>query len=323
MLFFLSMIAEIQNIATFAVCSKQMMSMDNLPLIEIADMNKALMGIASYQNDLSVADIKGAPQQPRDIIDPLRLNALVLILVTHGTTQFNIDYVPYTLQPNDLAVIMPTHTLGSSTSSKDLRAKMVIISRDYIENCKPVSWGQSFVNYMQIRKRPCYQLTTEEAHYLDQYIDSIRTKIGERTHLFLRERLQNALIGLFLEIGNIIGQKVEYASLPQLSRKEELFEQFLQLLFTHCKEQHGVSFYADKLFITPQYLSLVLKELTGKSANKWIDDALIVEARVLLKAPQATVQQVADTLHFSDQSTFGKFFKKHMGVSPMEYRKQL
>ena len=60
---------------------------------------------------------------------------------------------------------------------------------------------------------------------------------------------------------------------------------------------------------------------TSKSANKWIDDALIVEAKILLKAPQATVQQVADMLHFSDQSTFGKFFKKHMGISPMEYRK--
>ena len=82
-----------------------------------------------------------------------------------------------------------------------------------------------------------------------------------------------------------------------------------------------MTFYADKLFITPQYLSLILKELTGMSANKWIDDALVAEAKVLLKAPQMTVQQVADQLHFSDQSTFGKFFKKHMGISPMEYRR--
>ena len=115
--------------------------------------------------------------------------------------------------------------------------------------------------------------------------------------------------------------KKELMTAPTLSRKEELFEQFLQLLFEHCKEQHVVTFYAEKVFITPQYLSLILKELTGKSANKWIDDALIVEAKMLLKAPQATVQQVADILHFSDQSTFGKFFKKHMGISPMEYRK--
>jgi len=134
-----------------------------------------------------------------------------------------------------------------------------------------------------------------------------------RTHFFQKEALQNALIGFFIELANIFMGKKELMTAPTLSRKEELFE--------HCKEQHVVTFYAEKLFITPQYLSLILKELTGKSANKWIDDALIVEAKMLLKAPQATVQQVADILHFSDQSTFGKFFKKHMGISPMEYRK--
>lgn len=130
--------------------------------------------------------------------------------------------------------------------------------------------------------------------------------------------MQNAFVGFLLEIANIFMGKKDGLLMPALSRKEELFEQFLQLLFEHCKEQHVVTFYAEKLFITPQYLSLILKELTGKSANKWIDDALIVEAKILLKAPQATVQQVADMLHFSDQSTFGKFFKKHMGISPMD-----
>lgn len=110
--------------------------------------------------------------------------------------------------------------------------------------------------------------------------------------------MQNAFVGFLLEIANIFMGKKDGLLMPALSRKEELFEQFLQLLFEHCKEQHVVTFYAEKLFITPQYLSLILKELTGKSANKWIDDALIVEAKILLKAPQATVQQVADMLHF-------------------------
>ena len=107
----------------------------------------------------------------------------------------------------------------------------------------------------------------------------------------------------------------------KISRKEELLEKFLKLLFENFKEKHIVTFYAEKLFITPQYLSLILKDLTGKSANKWIDDVLIVESKIRLKAPDATVQQVADDLCFSDQSTFGKFFKKHIGISPMEYRK--
>ena len=174
---------------------------------------------------------------------------------------------------------------------------------------------------MEIRKNPCTELEPEETAKLAGSMQVIREKMRERTHFYQKELVQNAFIGFLLDLGNIMLSKKDRLIRPTLSRKEELFEQFLQLLFEHCKEQHVVTFYAERLFITQQYLSLILKELTGKSANKWIDDALIVEAKILLKAPQATVQQVADILHFSDQSTFGKFFKKHMGISPMEYRK--
>ena len=80
-----------------------------------------------------------------------------------------------------------------------------------------------------------------------------------RTHFFQKEALQNALVGFFIELANIFMGKKELMTAPTLSRKEELFEQFLQLLFEHCKEQHVVTFYAEKLFITPQYLSLILK----------------------------------------------------------------
>ena len=99
------------------------------------------------------------------------------------------------------------------------------------------------------------------------------------------------------------------------------FQQFLKLMFKHSREEHSVSFYAGKMCITPQYLSAVLKELTGKTTNNWIDHSLILDAKILLKTPNMTVQQVSDMLNFSNQSTFGKFFKKHTGQSPAEFRK--
>jgi AraC-like DNA-binding protein len=174
---------------------------------------------------------------------------------------------------------------------------------------------------MQIRKHPCSLFTPEETAHIETCFNELLKKMQQRTHAFHREVMYNATEAFFLELGNILIGKKETHVRSTLSRKEELMNQFLQLLFEHAKEQHAVTFYADKLFITPQYLTLILKELTGKSANKWIEDALFVEAKVLLKAPQTTVQQVADKLNFSDQSTFGKFFKKHLGISPMEYRK--
>ena len=297
--------------------------MENLPLIKFAELNKGIIIRDSFQDIFLIAD-DGHREIDEDVQDhtmPMRLDALLMVLVLEGASEIALDYVPYTIGANSFTIIMPTHTIQLNKISEDFKGKLLVISREFIDECNTAKRSPSMANYMQLRKNPCTTFEPQETELVDNYIELLRSKIKNRTHFFQKEVMQNAFVGFLLEIANIFMGKKDGLLMPALSRKEELFEQFLQLLFEHCKEQHVVTFYAEKLFITPQYLSLILKELTGKSANKWIDDALIVEAKILLKAPQATVQQVADMLHFSDQSTFGKFFKKHMGISPMEYRK--
>ena len=299
--------------------------MENLPLIKFAELNKGIIIRDSFQDIFLIADIDGHSElDDQDVQDhtmPMRLDALLMVVVLEGSSEIALVDVPYTIGANSFTIIMPTHTIQLNKVSKGFKGKLLVISREFLDECNTAKRSPSMANYMQLRKNPCTTFEPQETELVDNYIELLRSKIKNRTHFFQKEVMQNAFVGFLLEIANIFMGKKDGLLMPALSRKEELFEQFLQLLFEHCKEQHVVTFYAEKLFITPQYLSLILKELTGKSANKWIDDALIVEAKILLKAPQATVQQVADMLHFSDQSTFGKFFKKHMGISPMEYRK--
>ncbi|WP_304252551.1 AraC family transcriptional regulator [Parabacteroides gordonii] len=299
--------------------------MENLPLIELAELNKSIVIRDSFQDIFSIADIDGNREvdnaEINEFTTPMRLDALLMVMALEGSAEISLDYVPYVIDANCFVIIMPTHTIQLNRVSKDFKGKLLVVSRYFLDECNPAKRSPSMANYMQLKKNPCTTFEPEETELINDQIELLRKKIKNRSHFFQKEVMQNAFVGFLLEVANILMGKKDGMLVPALSRKEELFEQFLQLLFEHCKEQHVVTFYAEKLFITPQYLSLILKELTGKSANKWIDDALIVEAKILLKAPQATVQQVADILHFSDQSTFGKFFKKHMGVSPMEYRK--
>ena len=98
-------------------------------------------------------------------------------------------------------------------------------------------------------------------------------------------------------------------------------EKFLSLVQINYKEQRGLEFYADKLCFTPKYLSKVIKENSGTSANDWIDNHVVLEAKALLKSTNMTIQQISDELNFPSQSFFGKYFKRHVGVSPKEYKK--
>jgi AraC-like DNA-binding protein len=86
--------------------------------------------------------------------------------------------------------------------------------------------------------------------------------------------------------------------------------------------ERKLDYYADQLHLTPKSLSAAIKKYTGKSAGKWIDDSITLEAKVLLQNKTLTVSQVSGMLNFSDQSVFGKFFRANTGISPIEYRKK-
>jgi AraC-like DNA-binding protein len=81
-----------------------------------------------------------------------------------------------------------------------------------------------------------------------------------------------------------------------------------------------VRFYGEALNVTPKYLTETVKEINGKSAGAVIDDFVILEAKLLLEKPENTIAQVADLLNFSDQSFFGKYFKRITGISPKEFK---
>ena len=104
------------------------------------------------------------------------------------------------------------------------------------------------------------------------------------------------------------------------TRKQELNSQFQDFVFQHYKGHRNVQYYADALYVSPKHLTETIKEVTGRTAGEWIDDAVILEAKVLLRNHEISIARVADEIHFPDQSSFGKYFKKHAGMSPSDYR---
>ena len=129
------------------------------------------------------------------------------------------------------------------------------------------------------------------------------------------------LLALFYEIYNIYQGHVIQERIPK-SRKEDLFERFIRAISESYKEERSVSYYADKMFLTAKHLSTVVKEISGKTAGEWIDSLVVLEAKALLKSSELSIQEIADELHFANQSFFGKYFKHHTGMSPKEYRRQ-
>ena len=79
-------------------------------------------------------------------------------------------------------------------------------------------------------------------------------------------------------------------------------------------------FYADRLCISTRYLSTIIRSVAHSTAKEFIDRSVVLEIKMLLESTELSVQEIAYRLHFPDQSYLGRFFKKHTGVSPTEFR---
>ncbi len=103
------------------------------------------------------------------------------------------------------------------------------------------------------------------------------------------------------------------------TRQTEIFEKFIFMIKQDCSVERNVRFYADKLHITPQYLSKIIKNESNRTASEWIDEFVVLEAKALFKHTNLTIQEISNKLNFANQSSFGKFFKKKTGINPKEY----
>ena len=117
-------------------------------------------------------------------------------------------------------------------------------------------------------------------------------------------------------------ENIRAAALPDNTRQRRMFEAFMKLVKDNHNTERMVGFYADKLCVTPKYLSKVVREVSGRSAPDWIDGFVIMSAKSMLKYSDMTVKEIAIELNFPNQSFFSKFFKSQTGLTPNEYRSE-
>ena len=100
----------------------------------------------------------------------------------------------------------------------------------------------------------------------------------------------------------------------------DIFNRFIALVNSHCREQRRLAFYADKICVTERYLGTVVRQTSGVTAKEWIDRAVITAAKVMLRHGNLPVAQIAERLNFPNPSFFCKYFKRMEGCTPQEFR---
>jgi AraC family transcriptional regulator, transcriptional activator of pobA len=252
---------------------------------------------------------------------PFRTDSYWVLLVMHDTLTIQLNGEEHVVKENDLLIIPPHVVRQANEVENNCKAACVAFTPDFLLG---TGLSQRYVDLfdflfnsggMQI------QLATEDASRLMAVINMLREKnFTENDHPFTAEVVRHFFNVFQFELAGLY-HKYSNQKKTVHDHKEELLWRFLALLSKHVKSERSLQFYANRLFVTPKYLTQTVKKLSGKTAGEYIDELVIVEAKSLLRDPSLTIAQVADLLYFSDQFFFSKFFKRYTGINPSEYRK--
>jgi AraC family transcriptional regulator, transcriptional activator of pobA len=145
----------------------------------------------------------------------------------------------------------------------------------------------------------------------------LRTRHLNFYHPYRQEVIQHSLFAAIYDFSVIYDK---YTLVINESEQDSYLTKFIDLLFRHYKQHWKTGFYSDKLNIPPQYLSKIIKEETGNSVQDWMFQLVLFETKCLLRSTKMSIAEIAEHFNFPDSASFGKFFKKHVDMTPVEYR---
>ena len=282
-----------------------------IPFI-LFDEWKKPQGFSSIENDIILFE--------RHHIDfvlnrPFKLDVVIVLACLRGTLKGSVNMKSYTSQSPCCILVQPNQILQQEYVSEDFDGLFIVFSQRFA-NILLSQIEDKFPLFFSSINNTVMPLESEHLNALKTYYRMMKKVIAAIQNPYRLEIAKHLTMSFFYSFGSW------FRDLPEQDQSKQgmIVRKFLKLVQTHCKEERGLNFYADKLCITPKHLSKVIKENSNMSAAAWIDNSVVLEAQAMLKSTNMTIQQIGDELNFPSQSFFGKFFKRVTGMSPKEYK---
>jgi len=253
---------------------------------------------------------------------PCRINAYIALLCIEGSVEIISNLKHYKIEKDSLFVSMPKDIIQLHEWSG---CKLYIAAFDEDSFRKTnIDYYNVFSVFLGIQKHPCIRISPYETKCLEETFFSLKRDINAFEGKDYFNEIALSYINLITYkacsfINNHLATEAENAE-PVNRRSEEYYNKFMLLLNQYFKHERTIGFYASKLYITPKYLTSLIKKTSGKTAMEWINDSVIMEAKNLLKYSDMSIQDISEYLNFSNQSFFAQYFKRFSGCSPSAYR---
>lgn len=291
-------------------------SIEEVGILDISELKRIVGGESDPDNKFIIRE--ELRWDNAALREPYRANAAALVFCTGGEMEMMIGVRRFRLRKNTIMLYGPGNIIEVYNKTPDFAAGIMLITKDFIKGALlDLQAVMPIYKYMTEDSNDFLEIDDSEVALLKKYfalLSAVASRYGESTTF-------NLLASMLRAVSEMYARRIPETETPKSrTRQEEYFERFLMEVARHHKDERSVQFYADALHITPKYLSTVIKDVSGRSAAEWIDEFVIQEAKILLRHSSKSIQEITYHLNFSTQSFFGKYFKRHVGISPSQYR---
>lgn len=290
---------------------------ESLRKVSISRIKREMSDVFYLSDDLVITSLDALSNSTTEY--PVSIDGFAAVIMMAGEVTLSINMQSYVIRPNNIVFFNPDSIIRTLKSSSNATAFLLAFSKSFVNEIQ-INLSSSLPVYMRFGKAPVLEVRPKDVEEIRQLFQLIKTMLRSDKECYRHEIIRTLFTTAFYLITEL--SQREKPVTVKSGRAEVLFEEFISLLQRYNKRERNVNFYAKQLDITPKYLSSVVKEVSGKTAARWIDESVILEAKALLKYSGMSIQEIAYHLNFSTQSFFGKYFKQHTGTSPSRYKRR-
>ncbi len=281
----------------------------------------------TLSDDFFIAEIR--QHEVLDILKyPCRLDGYMAVFCLEGELKAEINLKTYDIHENSVIINLPGNISRIYSIEDDqfdrLHFVVVAVSSDFLSSSR-MDYVRMFNESIAVLDNPCFEMNGDERAIFFRYFELVDSLV-KNSPKGLIHVLRNIVSSCLYFAGSIWQEKLLAVERPksngeQTIRTKLVLEQFLKLVAEYHDRERAMDFYADKLCLTPKYLSKIIKNASGKSGPEWIDSFVILEAKNMLKYSDMPIKEIVYRLNFPNSSVFYKFFKAHTGQTPSEFRR--
>lgn len=243
---------------------------------------------------------------------------IAFVFCKSGYSEFIINGTKHCLKERGLFVNLSDIMVSEVFMSEDFTATAMVVTHDFLQE-SVLSMMHLWPYLIYVMEHPILQLGEVETRRIRLNYRLMIERLSEEEHAFRREATIANLQACYLDVCDFLKRRAS-RNMDIQTRAYGIFDQFMHLVASEYVQHRDVQWYADKLTLTPKYLSEVVKQVSGRTASAWITNFVITELKSLLRNSDLSIKEIAVEMNFANQSFLGKYFKNVVGISPQEYR---